>query len=168
MFNEHFKEDIMNRNALVLGNGRGAFDVLFQDVSELLDNNIERNLWKDRRNETYGKVDVRENEKEYIVEVDLPGFTEENIDISIKDKVLTLSCKKNTSVEKKNEDKKEFYLLRERNSFEFKRTLSFSDNIDEEAITALFENGVLEVRVPKKEEKASRQITVNCQKKIEN
>ena len=164
----------MNRNALIYGNGRGAFDVLFQDVSDLLTGNFERQITNEIKQTTSGKVDVRENEKEYIVEVDLPGFAEENINISIKDKVLTLSCKKNTSLEKKNEEnggkkieeKKEFYLLRERSSFEFKRTLSFSDNIDEEAITAVFENGVLEVRVPKKEEKASRQIAVNCQKKI--
>ena len=164
----------MNKNVLAFGNGKGAFDVFFPAISDVFADSLERSLWKDGRQEMCGKVDVRENEKEYIVEVDLPGFAEENINISIKDKVLTLSCKKNTSLEKKNEEnggkkieeKKEFYLLRERSSFEFKRTLSFSDNIDEEAITAVFENGVLEVRVPKKEEKASRQIAVNCQKKI--
>ena len=166
----------MNKNVLAFGNGKGAFDVFFPAISDVLADSLERSLWRDRRQEMCGKVDVRENEKEYIVEVDLPGFKEENIDISIKDRVLTLSCKKNTNIEKKNEvneegkkeEEKGSYIIQERSSFEFKRSLSFADNIDEEAITARLENGVLEVRVPKKEERASRQITVNCQKKIEN
>ena len=153
----------MNRNALVLGNG--GFDAFFKDFASLFDSDTERRLMHTMQ-ERCGKVDVRENDKEYIVEADLPGFAEEDIDISIKDGVLTLSCKKESSNEKKDDEKKDVYLIKERSCMEFRRSFNFADHIDEDKITAIFDNGVLEVRMPKKEERSSRQIKVNCQKQL--
>lgn len=131
---------------------KNVFDVLFDDFGRTM-------LGKDvMKNEMYRSpaVDVRETEKGYIMEVDLPGYSENDIDISMKDRVLTLSCKR-----EKNEEKKEGgYLIKERNSSEFKRRFNFSDDIDEKEISATFENGVLEVSIPKKAQTKPVQIEI--------
>ena len=143
-------EDIMNKAMTSYDGGKSVFDVLFDDFGRTM-------LGKDIvKNEMSPAVDVRETEKGYIMEVDLPGYSENEIDISMKDRVLTLSCKK-----EKNEEKKEGgYLIKERNTSEFKRRFNFSDDIDEKAVSAIFENGVLEVNIPKKAETKPVQIEV--------
>ena len=142
----------MNKAITNYDGGRTMLDVLFDDFGRTM-------LGKDMmKNEMYRSpaVDVRETEKGYVMEVDLPGYSENDIDISMQDKVLTLSCKKEN-----NEEKKEGgYLIKERNSAEFKRRFNFSDDIDEKAISATFENGVLEVSIPKKAETKPVQIEV--------
>ena len=149
---KHEMEVCMNKAMTNYEGGRSMFDVLFDDFGRTM-------LGKDiMKNEMYSSpaVDVRETEKSYIMEVDLPGYSENDIDISMNDRVLTLSCKK-----EKNEEKKEGgYLIKERNSSEFKRRFNFSDDIDEKAISAVFENGVLEINIPKKAETKPVQIEV--------
>lgn len=140
----------MNKNVINYGRNANVFDALFDDFGRdfLSRGNMDRYLAP--------KVDIRENENAYTMEVDLPGLDEKDIDINIKDKVLSLSCK----AEKNDEKKGGSYIIKERGSFEFKRSFNFSDNIDEDGITAVFENGVLEVKIPKKEEKKPVQIEV--------
>ena len=146
----HEMEVYMNKAMTNYNGERSVFDVLFDDFGRTM-------LGKDLvKNEMNPAVDVRETEKGYLMEVDLPGYTENEIDINVKDRILTLSCKK-----EKNEEKKEGgYLIKERNSSEFKRRFNFSDDIDEKAISATFENGVLEVNIPKKAETKPVQIEV--------
>ncbi len=140
----------MNKAMTNYNGERSVFDVLFDDFGRTM-------LGKDIvKNEVSPAVDVRETEKGYLMEVDLPGYSENEIDISMKDRILTLSCKK-----EKNEEKKEGgYLIKERNTSEFKRRFNFSDDIDDTAISATFENGVLEVNIPKKAETKPVQIEV--------
>ena len=140
----------MNKAMTNYNGERSVFDVLFDDFGRTM-------LGKDIvKNEVSPAVDVRETEKGYLMEVDLPGYSENEIDISMKDRILTLSCKK-----EKNEEKKEGgYLIKERNTSEFKRRFNFSDDIDDTAISATFENGVLEVNIPKKVETKPVQIEV--------
>ena len=140
----------MNKAMTNYNGERSVFDVLFDDFGRTM-------LGKDIvKNEMSPAVDVRETEKGYLMEVDLPGYSENEIDISMKDRILTLSCKK-----EKNEEKKEGgYLIKERNTSEFKRRFNFSDDIDDTAISATFENGVLEVNIPKKVETKPVQIEV--------
>ena len=139
----------MDRNIINYGRNTNVFDALFNDWG--------RDLFSNSMNRYFApKVDIRESENAYTMEVDLPGLSEKDIDISIKERVLSLSCKKDTTDEKKEGN----YLVKERGSFEFKRSFNFSDNIDGDRITAVFENGVLEVNIPKKEEKKPIQIEV--------
>ena len=142
----------MNKAMTNYENGRTMFDVLFDDFGRTM---LGKNIVKNEM-EASPAVDVRETEKSYIMEVDLPGYSENDIDISMKDRVLTLSCKK----EKKEEKKEGGYLIKERNNFEFKRRFNFSDDIDETSVSAVFENGVLEVNIPKKAETKPVQIEV--------
>lgn len=140
----------MNKSIANYGNGKSVFDLFFDDFGRrLLDGNNMGACMSP-------VVDVRETDDAYLMEVDLPGATEKDIEINIKDRVLTLKCKKESGDEKKDGA----YLIKERTNMEYERHFNFSDNIDEEGITAFFDNGVLEVKIPKKEEKKSHQIEV--------
>ena len=102
------------------------------------------------------KVDILDQDDKYVVEAELPGFTKEDINVSLKDDYLTIS------VEHK-EDKEENtgkYLRRERSSASYKRSF-YIENIKEEEIAASFDNGILKLELPKQE------VVVNEAKRIE-
>ena len=101
-------------------------------------------------------VDVKEEETRYLMEVELPGLTEKDIELKVEDSILTLSSKK----EESKEEKKNGYLLRERRSAEFCRTFVLPNDADRAEIKAEFKNGLLEVSVPKKPEAQPRKIDV--------
>jgi HSP20 family protein len=102
-------------------------------------------------------VDVRETEKNYLIEAELPGITEKDLELSLKDSMLTLTAKHEEKKDEKSEDK---YLLRERRSFSFTRTFTLPDDADADSVNAEFKNGVLTVDVAKKPERAPKTIEV--------
>ncbi len=89
-------------------------------------------------------VDLKEDEKSYIIEADLPGIKKEDIYLNYNNSYLTISAKRKDLVE----DKKDNYVRRERSSGTFKRSF-YVDNIDEDNIDAKFDNGVLNIVIPK-------------------
>lgn len=103
------------------------------------------------------KVDLKENESSYIVEADLPGVNKDSIDIEYKNNYLTVSAKR----EEKNEDKSENYVRKEIRYGEFKRSF-YVDNVDEDKVTASFNDGVLRVELPKtnKEKVVTKKIEI--------
>jgi HSP20 family protein len=101
-------------------------------------------------------VDVKEEDKRYLMEVELPGLTDKNIELKVEDNVLTLSSKK----EESKEEKKNGYLLRERRSAEFCRTFVLPRDADRAEVKAEFKNGLLVVDIPKKPESQPRKIDV--------
>lgn len=94
------------------------------------------------------KTDVRETEDGFHLEIDLPGYTKEDVKGEIKDGYLTLTAYK--SSEKEEKDKEGRYIRRERFSGNCSRSFYVGENITEEDIRAKFENGILKVFVPKK------------------
>lgn len=96
--------------------------------------------------DTQMRVDVKENEKEYIVEADLPGIKKEEINVELNNDRLTISVERNEEI---NEEK-ENYIRRERRSGSFCRSF-YVENVLEDKISAKFENGVLSMVLPKKE-----------------
>lgn len=90
-------------------------------------------------------VDVRETEDSYLMEVELPGLTEKDVDVKLENNLLTVSSKK----EEKKEEKKNGYVLRERKSRAFARSFVLPDEVDREKISAEFKNGVLSLAFPK-------------------
>jgi HSP20 family protein len=90
------------------------------------------------------KVDLKEDEKSYIIEADLPGIAKEDISLSYSNNYLTIAAKRNETTE----DKSENYVRRERRYGEFKRAF-YMDNGDENNIDASFKDGVLKITVPK-------------------
>jgi HSP20 family protein len=105
------------------------------------------------------KVNTREGEFAYHVDVDLPGVDKDNIKVDVKDNVLTISGERSTKKEIKEED----YLKVETSFGKFSRSFTLSDDIDSENITASAENGVLEVILPKVKQitQKSKQIKVS-------
>lgn len=101
-------------------------------------------------------VDVKEEEKRYLMEVELPGLTDKDIELKVEDNILTLSSKK----EESKEQKKDGYLLRERRSAEFCRTFVLPQDADRAEVKAEFKNGLLVVDIPKKPEAQPRKIDV--------
>ncbi len=101
-------------------------------------------------------VDVRESDKEYTMEVELPGLTEKDIEVKVENDLLTLSSKKE---EDKKEDRKG-YLIRERRRFEFSRSFSLPKEVDREKIDAEFKNGLLKLVLPKTPKAQPKRIDV--------
>lgn len=92
------------------------------------------------------RTDIKENEKDYSLEIELPGFKKEDIALSLENGYLLISAKK---VE--DEKEKDNYLRRER-SVSSQRSFYVGD-VSEEDIKAKYDNGVLTVTVPKAEDK---------------
>ena len=97
---------------------------------------------------------VIETEKGYEVEVALPGFSKQDVNIEVKDGVLTIQGKRES---KKDESK---YARREFFYNEFTRTFTLPESVDEDKITALFKEGILSLELPKKPESKPKVINV--------
>ena len=95
-------------------------------------------------------TDIKESDKGYELEMDLPGFKKDEITAELKDGYLTVSAETNTKKDEKAEDGK--YIRRERYSGSCSRSFYVGDAVTEEDIKAKFENGTLKMLVPKKEE----------------
>lgn len=101
-------------------------------------------------------ADVSEDDKEYVVQMDLPGMEKENIDVSLQENRLTITGERK---EEEKEEKKNF-LRQERYSGSFYRSFILSDNVREEDIKANFKDGVLRIRIPKTEEKKPKTVMI--------
>ena len=100
---------------------------------------------KDRMNFNLMKTDIREDDKSYLLEVDLPGYSKDDIKIDITDGYLTINAK----VEKEDNDENKNYVRRERFTGEVSRSFYVGENIKEEEVKASFKNGILTLEVPK-------------------
>ena len=101
-------------------------------------------------------MDLLETEDEFVLRADLPGLSESDVSIELEDNVLTLSGERKTEHEQKREG---FYRM-ERAYGAFSRALTLPKGIDPESVTAAFDRGVLEVRVPKPEQRKPRRIEI--------
>ena len=90
------------------------------------------------------KTDIEENEKEYLVTVDVPGVDKNNISVDFDDNTLTIEI--NQENEKDNSNKS--YIRKERSSFSMSRSY-YLENGTEEGIKAKLDNGVLNIVIPK-------------------
>jgi len=100
---------------------------------------------KDRMNYNLMKTDIREDENSYLLEVDLPGYSKDDIKIDITDGYLTINAK----VEKEDKEDNKNYVRRERFTGEVSRSFYVGDDIKEEEVKASFKNGILTLEVPK-------------------
>ncbi len=135
----------MRNYLMTTRNADNVFDTLFDDM--FCDWGV--------RNSTYPTVNVYEDAKAFYVEAELPGYTAEDVNISVEKHVLHISSEK---IEKKHEDKK--YVVRERSFMKFNRAFSLPEGINEESIEASFKDGILTVTLPKLPVEQPRKITV--------
>ena len=103
-------------------------------------------------------VDAREDEKGYIIEVELPGLSEKDIKLEIKDGVLTLSTAQKE--EEKEESPVGKWLRRERREFSFARSFQVPEDADPEQTKAKLRDGLLTIELPKKPTAAPKVIEV--------
>lgn len=101
-----------------------------------------------KKDKSLMKTDIREKEDKYILDIDLPGFDKENINLSLDNGYLNIQAK--TLKEEKNSDDEKF-IHQERFFGECSRSFYVGNDIKEEEIYAEFKNGILKVEIPKKE-----------------
>lgn len=104
------------------------------------------------------KVDIKENEKNYIIEAELPGIKKEDIGIALDNNLLTISVEQKVEVNEENEH----YIRKERRYGTTRRSFAV-DNIDEDKISAKYENGILSLVLPKKNPTARKTNRINIQ-----
>jgi HSP20 family protein len=102
------------------------------------------------------EMDLVETEDHYLLKADLPGMKQDDVSIEFGDGTLTIAGERKAGYERKE---KGFFRL-ERSFGKFSRSLTLPDGIDPDKIAAEFHDGVLEVRIPKPEERKPRRIDV--------
>ena len=99
------------------------------------------------------KTDVRETDDSYELDIDLPGFKKDEITAKLEDGYLTVSASK--GLDKDKQDKKGNYIRRERYAGAMSRSFYIGDSITQDEIK--FENGILQLSIPKKDAKTVEQ-----------
>ncbi|MDN6626106.1 MAG: Hsp20/alpha crystallin family protein [Pisciglobus halotolerans] len=132
------RRDFMNLNRGIFGD---TFDNIFTDTADF-------------------SVDIKEKEQSYQLEADLPGLTKDDIQLDYEDNVLSISAHQETGKDEKDEEGN--YIRRERSSRSYKRQFLIKD-INQDDIKASFENGVLTVDLPKKEQKEPKTKKIDIQ-----
>ncbi len=101
-------------------------------------------------------MDLVEDGRDYVLRADLPGLGEDDVSIELEDRVLTISGERRSE----SEQRKEGYYRVERATGRFSRSLTLPEGVDPEKIEAQFDKGVLEVRIPKPEERKPHRVQV--------
>ena len=101
-------------------------------------------------------MDLVEAEGEFVLRADLPGLSEDDVKIELEDSTLTISGERRSEHETEDEG---YYRL-ERATGAFSRSLTLPEGVDPEHVKASFDKGVLEVRIPKPEERKPRRVEI--------
>jgi HSP20 family protein len=138
--------------------------VRWEPFRELASFQNEMNRWMNGLFDGPGRVtqswvpalDVWETPSEVVYAFDLPGIPEESISIEVKEDTLTVSAER----EKTDETSEDGFYRFERRYGSFARAVGLPQGVDQDQIAARYENGVLEIRVPKPEEQQPRKIAL--------
>ena len=124
--------------------GENLFDEMFDDMMRPM-HSMEKALYG-KHARAIMKTDVRETDNSYEVDIDLPGFKKDEIDVDLKDGYLTISASK--GLDKDQKDKEGKYIRQERYAGAMSRSFYVGD-IQPEQISAKYEDGILKLSVPK-------------------
>ena len=102
-------------------------------------------------------MDLVEADDHFLLKADLPGLSEEDVSIELRDNALTIAGERKSE----HETRERGWYRVERATGKFSRSLSLPEGIDPDAVTASFDRGVLEVWIPKPEAKKPRRIAIN-------
>ena len=105
------------------------------------------------RKEEQMKCDIYEKDGDYHIEMDVPGFDKKEIKVEAKNDYLTITAEKSSEVDDSDNDKN--YIHRERHYGKYQRSFYLQD-LDNEKVSAEFNNGVLKIVVPKKDENENK------------
>ena len=101
-------------------------------------------------------IDVKENEKDFIIHAELPGLSKDDFKLTVEDNSLTLEGEKKVEKEEKSDNS----YRTERSYGAFKRVFRLTDSVDSKKIAADYTNGILSITVPKTEKAKPKQIEV--------
>jgi HSP20 family protein len=101
-------------------------------------------------------MDLVESGDHYILRADLPGLSDGDVNIQLQENMLTISGERTTE----HQEQQEGYYRLERASGEFSRSLTLPDGVDPDGVEAHFDRGVLEVRIPKPEQKKPKTVQI--------
>jgi HSP20 family protein len=124
------------------------------DFDRLFDNFFGLPAFQNWRNPA---VDIQETDQHYLIQAELPGLSEADVKISVEDNLLVIESAKKAESEKKTENN---WLVRERQSYSFRRSFALPKDVDQEAIAASFKDGLLTLEVPKTAKAQPRQIEI--------
>jgi len=102
-------------------------------------------------------VDLYEKDDYFMIKAELPGVDKNHINIDLKDRLLTLSGERTHDKEVNEEN----YYRRERSYGKFQRTFTLPADVDSDQIKAEFKDGVLQIEIPKPEEKKAKKVTIH-------
>jgi len=117
-------------------------------LSEFFNNDFLERVEKSASN-YMPKANIKELEKEYIIELAVPGYTKKDFELNVEDDTLKISARKEEKKEEKENDKlihSEYYIE------SFERSFTLSKNVDVDKIGAAYKDGILTVTIPKKDE----------------
>ncbi|HTX31441.1 MAG TPA: Hsp20/alpha crystallin family protein [Solirubrobacteraceae bacterium] len=103
-------------------------------------------------------MDLVEAGSEFVLRADLPGVDESDVNIEVEDNVLSISGERKSE----HEEHTDGYYRLERASGSFSRSLTLPDGVDPEKVQASFDKGVLEIRIPKPEQRQPRRVTISA------
>ena len=132
------------------GNGLDVFDEVFMDP-----------FFNEKENKIM-KTDIKEKDGNYVLEVDVPGYNKENIQIELHEGYITVTATHN----EEKEDKNSKYLKRERFTGMCSRNYYVGENVKEEDVKANFKNGILTITFPKEPEKKVEQKKIHSNRRI--
>jgi HSP20 family protein len=115
------------------------------DVFDMMDDFFNKSFLTPTSYNREMKTDIKQTDNEYIVEVELPGYDKKDIKLELKNNYLTISAGR----EDETEEKENGYIRRERRTGQVCRSF-YVEGINQEDINAKYENGVLEITLPKK------------------
>jgi HSP20 family protein len=104
-------------------------------------------------------MDVRETDEAYVVEVDMPGVKPDDIDVTLERQSLVIRARYGAEREETGEQQGQ-WIVRERSSGSFTRSVVLPETIDADAVTSSFENGELGLTLPKSKEGRGRRIPI--------
>lgn len=145
--------------ALVRWDPARELDTLQADMNRIFDGFFGR-----REGNGYGQrrwipaMDLVETEDSFVIRADLPGLSREDVEIEVKDNVLTVAGERQAEHEQKGEG----YHRVERASGRFARSLDLPQGVVADSVRASFDRGVLEVRIPKPEERKPTRIEIEA------
>ncbi|MFB6270226.1 MAG: Hsp20/alpha crystallin family protein [Halobacterium sp.] len=93
-------------------------------------------------------VDVEDEDDQFVVTTDLPGFDKDDIDVQVHERTLRIDATHEEETEEEAEDE-DNYIRRERSKRSLSRSVTLPEDVDEEGASASFENGVLTIELPK-------------------
>ena len=143
------RNPLWNAASMLPEEARQAFDRFFRQNEEADGSNVVTSQWAPR-------VDIKEEDKRFVIYADIPGVDPANIEVSMEKGILTIKGERTVE----NREQNGRFTRLERSHGVFHRRFALPDSADAEGITATGRHGVLEIAIPKKAETTPRRIEI--------